>query len=94
MDLKIPYVNVKNSQDAFLVVKDFLEHDGLSMIPVKPTFQFMPEKKLIIAEGSGFKIRAIFEVNFVAISTDLSCLYRAFTGKVTDILEQHLKKKL
>jgi hypothetical protein len=94
MDLKIPYVAVKNSQEAFGVVKNFLQNDGLSMLPVKPSFQFMPEKNLIIAEGSGFKIRALFEPEFVAISIDLSFLYRAFKGKVTEILEQHLKKKL
>lgn len=94
MDLKIPYTLVKNSSEAFSIVKDFLESDGLAVIPVKPTFQFMPEKNLIIAEGSGFKIRAIFESDFLAISIDLSFLYRAFRGKVTDILEKQLKKKL
>ncbi len=94
MDLKIPYSTVKNSQEAFAVVRSFLENDGLSIIPIKPHFQFMPEKNLIIAEGSGFKIRALFEPDFVAISIDLSFLYRAFKGKVSNVLEQHFKKKL
>ena len=94
MDLKIPYVLVKNSAEAFSIVKDFLEKDGLSAIPIKTTFQFRPEKNLIIAEGNGFKISALFESNFLAISIDLSFLYRAFKGKVTDILEKQLKKKL
>lgn len=94
MDLKIPYVAVKNRQEAFKIVQDFLTNDGLSSIPVKPTLQFMPEKNLIIAQGSGFKICAIFEPEFLAVSLDLSFLYKAFKGKVISMLENQLKKRL
>ena len=94
MDLKIPYVAVKSPKEAFKIVEEFLTQEGIASIPVKPTFQFMPEKNLIIAEGTGFKIRALFEPEFVAISLDLSFLYRAFKGKITTILEQQLKKRL
>ena len=94
MDLKIPYVAVKSSKEAFKVVEEYLSGGGLAGIPIKPNFQFMPEKNLIIAEGSGFKIRALFEPEFVAVDMDLSFLYKAFKGKFLNTLEQHLKKKL
>jgi hypothetical protein len=94
MDLKIPYVAVKSPHQAFKIVEEFLKADGLSSIPVKPSFQFMPEKNLIIAEGSGFKISALFEPEYLAISVDLSLLYRAFKGKIITLLEQQFKKRL
>lgn len=94
MDLKIPYVLVKNRSDAFNEVEAFLKGDGLSIIPVKPHFKFLKEQNLILAEGSGFKITAKFENEFVDIKIDLSFLYKAFGNKVKTILETQLKKKL
>lgn len=94
MDLKIPYSAMKSSKEAFKTVEDFLRNDGLSGIPFKPSFEFMPDKNLIIAQGSGFKISALFEAEFLAINIDLSFLYRAFKGKVMTILEEQFKKRL
>lgn len=94
MDLKIPYVLVKSPKEAFKIVEDYLTKEGLSGIPVKPTFQFMPEKNLIIALGSGFKIRALFEPDFLAVNLELGLLYRAFKGKIMNLLEHQLKKRL
>lgn len=94
MNLKIPYVLVKQQSDAFEVVEQFLNSEGLSIMPVKPKFQFLKDKNLIIAEGSGYKIKANFEMTAVNIDIELSFLYKAFGNKIKSILENHLKQKL
>ena len=94
MDLKIPYSKVADQQNAFKIVQEFLVSDGLASLPVKPEFEFIPEKNLIIAKGSGFTIKANFEVTQVLISLELSFLYKAFKGKIKDLLEHKLRSRL
>lgn len=90
MDIKIPYNNCTNAEEAYEIVKKTITPELMAKFKVNPEFEYFDRE--IIAKGKGFTFTMKFSDSEVQGSLDLGFLLKAFRGQVLGALEKQIKR--
>ena len=92
MDLKVPYSNVTNKEEAFEVACSEITQEYIAKFNVKADVSINKASGNITAKGKGFKLSLDFKDDGVELSSEFGLLLKAFKGKVLETIERKLKK--
>lgn len=94
MGHKIEYQKVKNKEDAFLKVKEFITPDYLNKFQMKIDLVFDEKKKKVLASGNGFSLTIDFFDTCVEVNLELSLLLRPLKNKILEKIESQITRNL
>ena len=92
MDLKVPYSNVTNKDEAFDIAVAQITEEYIAKFNVKADVKTDKTSGNITAKGKGFKLSLDFKDDGVELSSEFGLLLKAFKGKVLETIERKLKK--
>jgi len=92
MDVKVPYTNSKNADEAFATAKSQITGDYVDKFKVKTDLSYDETGKKIIATGKGFTLTLAFMATECEVSLDLGFLYKPLKGKILETIESKVKK--
>ena len=90
MDLKIPYANVANKDEAMKKVKGAITPEMLEKFKVKADITH--DDDCVAATGKGFDLKATFEEDHCAVKLELGFLFKPLKGKILEGLQKQFKK--
>lgn len=91
-DLKIPYSNVTNSEEAFNLAKEVVTPEYVAKYNVKADVTFDEGSKTIAAKGKGFELSIFFADSEAEVSITLSLLLRPVKKTILDAVGRKLEK--
>ena len=92
MDVKVPYANTTNKDEAFDMAMEQITEEYIAKFNVKAEVKTDKATGNITATGKGFKLALDFKEDGVEISSEFGFLLKAFKGKVIETIERKLKK--
>jgi len=92
MDLKVPYSNTANKDEAFDAAMAQITEEYIAKFNVKADVKTDKAAGNITAKGKGFKLALDFKDDGVELSSEFGLLLKAFKGKVLETIERKLKK--
>jgi len=94
MDLKVPYNNITNADEAFNTAKSLITADYIAKWKVKADVTLDDTRKCITAKGKGFTLNLTFNESEAEVDCDLSFMLKAFKGTILEAIESKLKKHI
>tara|TARA_R110000868_G_scaffold75979_1_gene218889 strand:- start:2598 stop:2882 length:285 start_codon:yes stop_codon:yes gene_type:complete len=92
MDVKVPYTNATNADEAFAIAKNQITGDYVDKFKVKTELSYDESAKKIIATGKGFTLTLAFGPSDCEVSLDLGFLYKPLKGKILETVQHKIKK--
>lgn len=90
MDLKVPYKNVTNKEEAFGAVKGAVTPELLAKWQVKADITY--GDYLVNAKGKGFELNVEFNEDHCAVSVNLAFLLKPLKGKILEGIKKQFTR--
>lgn len=94
MGIKIDYLNMKDSSEAYQKVKTLITPEYIEKFQVKAEINYDDEKKIVKAKGAGFTLVLCFLDQHCDVDLDLSFLLKPLKSKILEKIERQIKKNL
>ncbi len=91
MELKIPYGQVTNREEAYNAVRGVITPEFIGKLKVQPDFYYS-ENESIAAKGKGFEFELRFNDDSVEVYLKLGLLFKAFKQQALDLIEKKINK--
>lgn len=90
MDLKIPYTNVTNKDEAFTAVKGAVTPELLAKWQVKADITY--GDYVVNAKGKGFELNVLFKEDHCEINVNLAFLLKPLKGKILEGIQKQFTR--
>lgn len=94
MGIKIDYLNMKDSSEAYQKVKTLITPEYIEKFQVKADINYDDDKKIVKAKGAGFTLVLCFLDQHCDVDLDLSFLLKPLKSKILEKIERQIKKNL
>ncbi|NOT80714.1 MAG: hypothetical protein HOP07_17145 [Bacteriovoracaceae bacterium] len=94
MGIKIDYLNMKDSNEAYQKVKTLITPEYIEKFQVKADINYDDDKKIVKAKGTGFTLVLCFLDQHCDVDLDLSFLLKPLKSKILEKIERQIKKNL
>ncbi len=94
MGLKINYLNVTDSDQAYSKVKTLITPEYIQKFQVKADINYDDAAKKVTAKGAGFTLVLTFLKDHCDLDLDLSFLLKPLKSKILEKIESQIKKNL
>jgi hypothetical protein len=94
MDLKIPYNNLSNADDAYRLACELITPEYIEKWKVKAQVATDDTARAITATGKGFTLSLEFTQDEAIVACDLSFMLKAFKGTILEAIGSKLKKHI
>lgn len=90
MNVKIPYKNVSNKEEAFTAVKAAVTPELLAKWQVKAEITY--GDYTVNAKGKGFELKVDFHEDCCEVAVDLAFLLKPLKGKILEGVEKQFNR--
>ena len=90
MNVKIPYKNVSNKEEAFSAVKGAVTPELLAKWQVKADVTY--GDYTVNAKGKGFELRVDFHEDHCEVAVDLAFLLKPLKGKILEGVQKQFNR--
>lgn len=94
MDLKVPYNNLTNAEEAYKKACSIITPEYIEKWKVKANISYDEASKTITATGKGFDLELIFSQECAEVKCNLSFLLKPFKKNVLSTIEDKLKRHI
>lgn len=90
MDLKVPYSNVANKDEALKAVNGAITPEMLAKFKVNA--EVVCTDNVVSAKGKGFDLKAVFEQDHCVVELNVGFLLKPLKGKILEGLQKQFTK--
>jgi hypothetical protein len=91
MELKIPYTQITDKNKGYEEAKKRIP-EVIQKFGVKADVKTDDANHSFTAKGTGFEAKLTFLETEVVVNVDLGFLLKPLKGKITEVIEKHIKK--
>ena len=94
MDLKVPYKNLSNADDAYRLACQLITPEYIQKWKVKADVTRNDDLRVITANGKGFTLTLTFKEDAAVVDCDLSFMLKAFKKTILEAISNKLEKNI